>query len=290
MLSKFYECTSRNFTKADTNFVSALIREIEKLDEVKDITVLYPGGTLGLFFKCEMNDQSLFLKTHHPNTLAHDNLIKELNIMRALYKDLFNVNDFSVCIDGNENRIMAMDYWDIHNEMHNPEYIASMVDDYSNRLCGCNLKVNFSMDDFIEAVIYSKDCLLREKFIDHDTGKRLENSLKNYKGYSECSQTVCHGDLSDANIVEINRHPVALDWEDALINVKEYDLLYWLTFFAQRRLYSSSLFSDIGINETYGKDIMIMVVAVKSFLSVAKGSYKYNTLSIQDRMNEIIRM
>ena len=81
-----------------------------------------------------------------------------------------------------------------------------------------------------------------------------------------------------------------VDWEDALLAYPEYDILYWLTFYSQRRYYSCHLFEDIGVDKQYGKDIMVMILLIKCYLSFVNESYKKNKLSINYRIDEIICM
>lgn len=81
-----------------------------------------------------------------------------------------------------------------------------------------------------------------------------------------------------------------LDWEDAMMAYPQYDILYWLTFYSQRKYYSCHLLNDIGVEVSFGKNVMAMILLIKCYLSYRNKSFLNNKLSINDRINEIICM
>ena len=90
--------------------------------------------------------------------------------------------------------------------------------------------------------------------------------------------------------MENNGRFYALDWEDALWGYQGYDILYWLTFYSQRKYYDKDLFRRIKIDKQFGKDMMILILLVKSYLSYRNGTYLSNKLSINDRISEVIQL
>ena len=84
--------------------------------------------------------------------------------------------------------------------------------------------------------------------------------------------------------------PVVIDWEDSLMAFGEYDYLYWLTFFSQRKYYSPALLENHDIDKVWGTDIMALITLVKSKMSYQNQSYKNNKISFQERIDEIYKM
>ena len=97
----------------------------------------------------------------------------------------------------------------------------------------------------------------------------------------------CHGDLSDKNIMLKDGHQIVIDWEDAMLGSNKFDLGYWLTFMNQRKYYQTREFKNfLGVE----KDIfffMVLVLLLKSYLSVLDGSISKNKVSVQERIEEL---
>lgn len=291
MFSKYYNYTTNELLKADASSVSALSFKMGKELPIKKIQQINPGGTFGLFFKGIFQGKEVFLKTHHPNEMASQNIRKEIYIMNKLYSDILGIGSFSINMGGMRYQILLMDYISIKALSYDIKYIQKLINSYRRKLYEIDMEIlNYSIEDFYYVARISVDQLMKEALIDKEIYKFCNEALKNFQYYSEYDREVCHGDLSNMNIVGIDGQHVALDWEDAMVCVPNYDLLYWLTFFSQRKYYSSYLLRDLGIKERYGKDVMVMILLIKSYMSYLNGSYLKNKLSIQDRLKEIIKM
>lgn len=101
---------------------------------------------------------------------------------------------------------------------------------------------------------------------------------------------LCHGDLSNKNIFQKNSQILFLDWEDAFYGVCEYDICYWFTFFENRKLLKR--FREIYSGHEFDRalTLCIIVLVEKAYLSVLNGSYKNNTLSIEERIQEFLEL
>jgi thiamine kinase-like enzyme len=101
---------------------------------------------------------------------------------------------------------------------------------------------------------------------------------------------ICHGDLSNKNILcsDDNRY-ILIDWEDAFLGIKDYDICYWLTFFDQRKLYSKKLMDELKIEKVRGISLMAVIILIKSYISFLNGSHN-NSLSFNNRLKEIFLM
>lgn len=277
--------------KADTDFVAALAHEMHKQLPIKSVEQINPGGTLGIFFKGEYEGEKKFIKCHHPNGMAAKNLKKEIYLMQNMYEEFFGVKEFEIEVNGDKQHIMAMDFLEIEPLDYTIFDVDILIQNYGTMLRHMKREhINYRISDFENAAVISCEELANKEVIDKDTYIFCRTSLKNFRKYSEFEREICHGDLSNINIYGRNNMLAALDWEDAMECVPYYDMLYWLTFFSQRKFYGSLLFDELKINEQYGKDLMVMILVVKSYISFLNGTYKNNKLTIQDRLSEVIFM
>ena len=75
-----------------------------------------------------------------------------------------------------------------------------------------------------------------------------------------------------------------------MLGYQGYDLLYWLTFYSQRKYYDKQLLKKLNIDKQFGKDMMLMIILIKSYLSFQNKQYLKNKLSINDRISEIMQL
>lgn len=99
--------------------------------------------------------------------------------------------------------------------------------------------------------------------------------------------TLCHGDLSPLNIMRHNTSPILIDWEDAFLGVKDYDYLFWLTFFENRGLYQANPLQHISIEWHVAKALLVMIVLLKCELARLRNNWHHNSLGFNDRILEI---
>lgn len=292
MLSKFYCDGKGEMNKADTIDVSALNNAIKEIYSCNDVSVerIFPGGTLGVFFQTVIDGKRLFIKTCAVDEMCRINLHKEIEIMKVLYEGALNINSFCTNNNGVQKEFMVMDFIDVKSASYEPKFVDDLIREYEVKL---NIVlpeiVNYNSDDLYRAALTSFETLCKANQFSAEVGARCESALKRLKEY-DGSGTLCHGDLSNVNIMIREEDVLVLDWEDALMAYPEYDILYWLTFYSQRKYYNCHLFEDIGVKKQYGKDIMVMILLIKCYLSYRNKSYINNKLSINDRINEIINM
>jgi len=293
MLSKFYHDGSKDTGEADTFEVSALNAAISEIYPGEDVSVekIFPGGTLNIFYRAVIGRKNFFIKTHNNGQMNRLNLQKEIEIMKTLYKDILCIHTFSIACGNSSKEFIMMDFIDSGNAVYELQFVHNLIKTYNFQLEKVSLnKINYNVDDLYQAAVKSYDVLEKAHLLSAGVRLRCGKALKRLKEYNNCERVLCHGDLSNVNIMLWKDHVIALDWEDAVLAYPEYDILYWLTFYAQRKYYSSYLFDDIGVSEQYGKDIMLMILLIKSYISYRNKSYLNNRLSINDRLEEIIYM
>lgn len=293
MLSKFYCDSSGKMNKADTFEVSALNSAIKEIYSCKDVHVerIFPGGTLGIFFQAVMDGKRFFIKTCDADKMCQANLHKEVEIMKALYERQLCINSFVIDHHGLQKEFIIMDYIVVKNNAYEMKFVQELIRSYHVKLNGVPHDiVNYNTDDLYRAASISFEILSKTDLLSVEVGVWCERVFKRLETYNDNGRVLCHGDLSNVNIMIREEDVLVLDWEDAVMAYPEYDILYWLTFYSQRKYYSSHLFDDIGLEEQYGKDIMVMILLIKCYLSYRNKSYLNNKLSINDRINEIICM
>lgn len=99
---------------------------------------------------------------------------------------------------------------------------------------------------------------------------------------------LCHGDLGPANLMADAHGLLAVDWEDAFWGVEGYDYLYWLTFFANRRWLGPTALGHTPWGRQGEVALMVMIVVLKSWLSVRDGSQSRHVLGIEPRLQEVL--
>jgi len=101
---------------------------------------------------------------------------------------------------------------------------------------------------------------------------------------------LCHGDLGPANLMTDGHAVVALDWEDACWSMPGYDYLYWLTFFNNRMWLSRDALGHTPLGRRNEVALMVVIVWLKSWLSIRTGSHRHNAISLDQRLREVIRL
>lgn len=291
MLSKYYRYNDEK-VKADTFDVSALNQKVKEIYS-KDVIIerIHPGGTLGIFYQAIIDGKKKFIKTHMNGEMYHQNLLKEIELMKALYRDVLDISSFTMNYSGSKKEFMVMDFIEGQSTTYEIGFVRNLIESNSVKLgaISSNL-INYNVDDLLNAAIKAYEILSEVDLLSRDVRLWCKNALNRLEEYGDCNRVLCHGDLSNVNIMRWKKSTVVIDWEDALLAYPEYDLLYWLTFYSQRKYYSCHLYEDIGVDEQYGKDIMVMILLIKCYMSYVNKSYTKNKLSIDDRINEIISM
>lgn len=293
MLSKFYCDAGREADQAGTADVSALHDAIARLHPGKDVTVerLFPGGTLGTFWSAVVDGKKLFIKTCITGRTGQANLRKEIEIMKVLYGESLGIDSFAIGDGGSSKEFLVMDYLYPQDGTYSLGFVQGLISEYNTKTAdGLMDAINYDTEDLRQAAGMSFEALDAAGFLSGGVRSWCEGALSRLVDYGGQNRILCHGDLSNKNIMIWKGNAVALDWEDAMMAYPGYDMLYWLTFYSQRRYYSCHLFDDIGIKGQYGKDIMAIILLVKCFLSYRDMSYLGNKLSFNDRIDEIIRM
>ena len=257
---------------------------------LSSVVPLSTPGSSGAFFSGFRDGRRRFLKTHRTPAAA-ENLQKEFWLLAHLYGGELAPSFHMAELDAGKQSFLEMAYVD--NDCPDgfaPDDMKRIIADFTNRLSRVDIaKLNYNARQLHALVAPALAELSAAGLIGSDIIGICEDCAVRFGDYVDSEPPIiCHGDFGNQNIRRLNNREVVIDWEDSIVGFRNYDVLYWLTFFAQRHFYSSSLLIDLGIARQYGIDIMTVIVLLKSYLSFLKGQHHNFHLSISERLREII--
>lgn len=283
-------------TKVDTaKLVSALVDDLKKQIDKVTIEETTQVGTLGVFFTIYINGNKKFVKTHLKGDEYRKNLIKEIDILITLYSDMLSIERKDIFIEDFNYTFLIMDFLDKPISTIDIDIIESCIKNYNQRLGNLdsykNVDLNYSIEDVIKEGFHSLNILNDSGMITKNMKNQCEDAIHGIElNINNFVPMVCHGDLSNANILQLDGNLIVIDWEDALFAFENYDFLYWLTFYTQRKYYSKSLLCNRNIDLNWAKSVMALIVTVKSALSYTRGNYLGNSIPFEDRLLEIFQI
>lgn len=294
MLSKL-RYVSEYLCKLDSSVyeleIAALKEELgSKLTNLTPFT----GGTFGINFSGHLDGQPRFFKTYATAdrriTLEREQIFLEITAGHQTDPVLLNVP-----VDGSRRT------W-LHTKTLNPSEslepaaVRKLIDEYDAKLEHFSeFRLSPSKEDnFNHLLSHGESALellvklnLLSPFVRHRASYHLACLRSNHHKWQI---KLCHGDLSPANILHDGHNPIALDWEDAYWGFAGYDYLYWLTFFSNRKWLLPSSLGHGPLRRGDEIAIMVMILLLKSFLSVRNDSYRKNNLTIDQRLREVIEL
>ena len=293
MLSKLFYCQNDSAVSADLERLrSALIKALQADYINVNVESCRPGGTLGLFFYANLDGDRKFIKTHLPGVSQRDNLVKEIAILQILYGDILFIKKLELLVEEVEHVFLMMDTLELVPEKPNIEIIREIINEYNSKLNYVekgDIKSLFSYLQVCDEAIHATEFLASERLISMEIAHQ---TLWNIQRLAETTSPflLCHGDLSNNNIMQKNGINIVVDWEDALWGIRNYDLYYWLTFFDQRQYYSLIELKKYQIDIDECISSMTTIIITKSYLSYINGSSYNHSISIDRRMAEVFNV
>lgn len=251
-------------------------------------------GTLSATFIVEKEEQRWFLKTHLDRH-GQKTLLKESAILAAVYPEELSPKFVEVGNGEGKQDWLMMKALNPLQTGFNVDESNRFETDLAGRLQGFKNVVLVPEEDSIAALQAEAwtalDNLSSHNLISSDIQRtvrlhltRIENEIGNF------APCLCHGDLGPKNLMTDGRQVFAIDWEDAFWGVEGYDFLFWLTFFSNRRYYSPGIFGKTPLGKPLELAVLVMILLLKSELSFRDGSYLANSLSFNQRIQEIISL
>ncbi|MBU1344805.1 MAG: aminoglycoside phosphotransferase family protein [Proteobacteria bacterium] len=249
-------------------------------------------GTLSAAFIAEKAGRRRFLKTHL-DSHGQETLLKESVILAALYPEELSPQYVEMC-SGTDKR-----NWLVMNALNPPLFdytfdeVSSFAVELTSSLRGFKKVSLIPKEDSILTLLVEAwaalDNLSSHKLISSEIHRSVRSHLvlvdNEIGNYAPC---ICHGDLGPNNLMSDGSRVFAIDWEDAFWGVEGYDFLFWLTFFCNRKYYSTDIFGKTSLGKPLECALVVMILLLKSELSFRDGSYHANSLNFNQRIQEII--
>lgn len=242
-----------------------------------------------------MNGSPCFLKTHLNSTVSKNNLVKEISLLQLLYGD--EVKCEAIELINYEDGVqiwMSMNVLEPIRQDLLPDDILTLISGFDKLNSALSLAQVASMDNFDTLLQEGREALsllIRENFLAGGCAVDASELLALVEvNKGSFAPSICHGDLGPDNIMANKQKKIAIDWEDAFYGVQGYDYLYWLTFFQNRQYYSRKVLEKSGLDFQTAKGIMTLIILIKSKLSLISGSMKNHSVSINERLLEVINL
>lgn len=260
-------------------------------DSLSDLTLI-TGGTLSVSFKGSLGGEARFFKTHS-SLSGRATLRKEAAFLGATSSSVTDPVLLRINEGGAERTWLHTRFLEPGQPLH-PTEALDLITSYESQI-----QLNPELVDEVPAhdrwrILLSKgeeavDLLAREEFCSPDVLSSISAAIDRVGSESaSLPLQLCHGDLGPSNILISEGIPVAVDWEDALWGIPGYDYLYWLTFHENRRWLSRTALGKTILGEEIEIAILVIVLALKSWLSVKVGAHQKNKLAINDRILEAL--
>jgi len=294
MLSKLYYFGDETEIKLDAAWLDATRTEMvsylgEKSGPV-EIEFLRTG-TLGVCAWIVSPGHKRFMKTHLPPQRCHDSLHKELRILGTIYQDELALDHHEFVNGGHRQLCIVMDELKTMSAPFDHNDALRLVADYSAKLDQSNLSRELGSEpnfpEFLNLGLQSLEHLRDRELVDTAIyGRSREHLELLTSSIDRLTSCISHGDLGPRNIMAKNGLPIAIDWEDAFIGIRGFDFLYWLTFMDNRK-YIGQAFGSTDYGHYVEQSILVLIVVLKSVLSVRSGAYLSHNVSINDRLRDL---
>lgn len=253
---------------------------------------LVNGGTLGAGFLGQLDGRCRFFKTHSYVDGA-EALEKEIFLLTRAFNSRLNIETVGSKKAGPFKRWIIMDQLYPPGSPPGIEDILALEeqkaewfpDQYQLGEPARGDDLLFLIDEGAAAA----KRLAAKGFLSDNIYAALHPRLNELKAEEKkINRVVCHGDLSPSNLLIDASGILPVDWEDAFWGFIGYDYLYWLTFFENRKFYSNEILGRTVLGKDLEIAILLMIIVLKSDLSVRSNTYRLNSLSFDERLTEIL--
>ena len=249
-------------------------------------------GTLSAAFIAHANNKALFLKTHLDKE-GRATLEKEARFLKGLYGNVFSLDFQYVYEPDSDRHWLIMPVFEKNQRPLDPQETIQLLGGLGLQcLQQTSPEIIDVNKDNIEALVnFGKRAhinLSNQDLLDRRVREITLGALSLLeREIAGIQPALCHGDLSPVNIMRHNGAPILIDWEDAFVGVVDYDYLFWLTFFDNRKLYRLNPLQHISIDKEMAKALLVMIVLLKCELGWLRNDWRGNSLSFNERILEI---
>lgn len=288
MLSKIISNDDFLSVKDSDAFYRRIRLDLENTFPGYSISKMGEEGTLGvLFLLTNENKENIVVKTHIDSSACKERLKKESMVMQQVQNSIF-IDSIEIS-DKTYLLMKKCEQMKDEPKMDSIIELCERVNGFSKDVQKLRVQLP-SMEEYLK---YSCVGLKALKERDELSGALYIDMMNDLQTFSDelrnLPRVICHGDCGNKNIMVYEGNLVLLDFEDAFWGIEDYDVLYWLTFMSQRKLYYKGMLSEmkLGVTAHQARVIMQMIVVLKSYQSVLNGMYKFNRLSVMDRLLEL---
>lgn len=267
-----------------------LIRELRSLfgDALSDVR-RQPGGTLGVGFTASLSGSPRFFKTHALPS-GRQTLWREAAFLAATAGERVDVHKIDTGSGARTWLHMALLRPCGNLE---PASMRDLVRAQGALLTSDELAPLVPKGDGLALLLAEAESALVElvarsslsEGIRSRVAPCLDQLREDVAGWP---RQLCHGDLGPANLMADAQGPVVVDWEDVFWGVEGYDYLYWLTFFDNRRWLRPEALGHTPWGRRAEVALMVMILVLKSWLSVRDGRQVHHRLGIDQRLQEVL--
>lgn len=260
---------------------------LQKESSYKVKKVGSPGRSSYSFLAVDSLNNARFIKCSIPERNHVLALEKEFRILSKLY----DYNLELIRLDGEISFIMMDQLFPLENDFDysSAGELISGFKDCLNSSEVLNLPSTYDIGDLL---IEAKDGLV-SLYSHHAISQccfQIINSLFDYleTEFARLPRILCHGDFGLANcMTDKNGQIVLIDWEDAFLGTKNYDLCYWTTFMNHRNYYENLLGTECR-DRKYNTAVIVMIIVLKEYISFLNGQIRQNKTSCEERLEEVL--
>lgn len=249
------------------------------------------GGTLGLAFLVEIDGRPMFAKTHSV-AAGQDALRKEVELLSLLGSGDLQVRGVETQEAAGPRSWLLMKRLSHCEAEQTPQDILRLTGGWQHVFERSRPACVPAADDFellVEEGARALSHLEEEGKFEARTAAQAKALLEQLRRESRSlPRRVCHGDLGPRNIMADGARAVAVDWEDAFWGIEGYDYLYWLTFMANRKHIGDAAFGHTALQRPTEVAVLVLIVLLKSELSLRNGTHHGNRVSFEQRLAEIV--
>ncbi|MFY9138697.1 aminoglycoside phosphotransferase family protein [Zwartia sp.] len=253
------------------------------------------GGTLGLSYSLQIDGRPKVLKTHF-SAVGRQNIEKEIRLLRVLYVGESEMSRLELTSDQLVRVALLMDEFKYPQHELEPSQIISLTAQYTAQF-KCNATPDvIATKDTMSTLFAEGVASLARLYANQAISPAIHAAVeKNFSILSEhidgLPVALCHGDLGPENIMcQTDSKPVVIDWEDAFWGVEGYDYLYWLTFLRNRKYYAQDVLGKTSLGKEIELAILVLIVVLKSELSLRMDPQMNRQLSFDQRITEILEL
>lgn len=247
-------------------------------------------GTVDFAYKVRLNSREYFLKAVWGSEMLQERMKIEHSVMKSLYGQKLELR-YNEITDIPYACFLVLELLENYDNIIHIKQIQNLILEFKYNVDVINILKNTKYDyNYIfEKSVQALDCLSNFNYITTKTKCKITSLLsKNY--YKSHCEYVCHGDLSNNNILLHNNKLLLIDWEDAILAHENYDITYWLTFISQRKLLKVETLKKYNLLNKGSYQTFLVIILLKEYLSYINNTIDNNAIGTQERLYQIISL